>query len=290
MRRAILTIGLCLAGAVAARADTPLPDAERPLRTGDRDVTRPSMQWITSEARIGLGWLTGGALRDAEGARGSQIDFRRDLDFDRPEGVGTAVLHLRPLTGWRISGELTWTSFEGKATQGGGSLFSPTPPTLTFDGVAFTGQVLKSELDLVIGTVGIWRELAPLDHARFELGLGAHWLSSSLEIEAVGGPRASERSQAVTPWLGARLDVPAATWLDVILGARAGFLWGGDSVRYHVHATLDLWGELAIPFGPFRAAMRVDYRLVDTHERVHGRDELLDVSMIVASVLIGVSF
>jgi hypothetical protein len=109
-------------------------------------------------------------------------------------------------------------------------------------------------------------------------------------VGAVGGPTARERSQAVTPWLGGRIEAPLFPWLESELGGRLGFLWGGDHVRYHVHAVLDLWAGVALPLGPLRLGVRVEYRLADTLERVHGRDEMMDVSLVVVSVGVGVRF
>ena len=245
---------------------------------------------LTADARLGGAWITGGALRDAETARGTQVGFGRDLDLDAPAPAGTIALHARLGGAWRASAELSWTSFEGRAVQGGGSVFNPTPPTLTFDGTSFTGQTLESELDLLLGAIGIWKRLGPLDDATMGLGVGAHGIAADLTIGAVGGPEVDERSVAITPWFGGVLESPLTRWLHAELGGRLGFLWGGDSVHYHVHALVELWAGVAVPLGPLRLGARVDWRLVDTQERAHGRDELLDVSLVVASVTAGMRF
>lgn len=273
MRRAWITVACVGALAAAAVADE-----------------APPPPWIAAEARLGAAWVTGGALRDAEAARGTQVGFGRDLDLDAPAPAGTIALHARLGGAWRASAELTWTSFEGRAVQGGGSVFNPTPPTLTFDGASFTGQTLESELDVLLGAVGIWRRCARLDDATLELGLGVHGLAADLTVGTPGGPEADERSVAATPWIGGVLEAPLARWCDAELGGRLGFLWGGDSVRYHVHALVELWAGVAVPLGPLRLGARVDYRLIDTHERARRRDEMLDLSLVMASLSVGMRF
>ena len=269
-------------------SDTPVQDTV--VGTGDRDVTTPEAQWIAAEVRVGFGWLTGGVVRDTRAVRGTQVALRRDLDLDRPEGVGNITLHLRPIQGWRITAELGWTSFEGRANQSGGSVFNPTPPPLTFDGVTFVSQTLESELDILMASIGIWKRLDALDHATFDLGFGAHFLGTELDIEAVGGGSVGERSQAATPWLGAMLAMPFTPWLHFEVGGRFGFLWAGDNARYYVHTLVDLTATAWVPIGPGRLGLHLNYLLVNSHERVHRHDEIVGISLVATSVTIGFRF
>lgn len=287
-------MGIVLATACPAGADTPMPESANaaPAATAAFAVSDPARIWVAGFFRIGAGFLSGQVRRDTAVTRGSQVSLTNDLDLSSPELTGRVGLEFRPAEDWRLFVAFGSGQWDGTRVQGVGTPANPTVESVTFDGAVFAGETIDSELTMFSTEVGTLAVMHDFEIGRFELGFGASYFNSELEVESVTSPgkRAFEQTESGSPWIAARVVLTDLDWAQLEVAGRAGVLWFGDRVNYTVNTLLHFWAGAGAKLGPFLLTLRLEYQLWETHQHRHHRDEVFGAALFSPTLSFSVRF
>ncbi|MHC5020896.1 MAG: hypothetical protein ACYTGX_12445 [Planctomycetota bacterium] len=270
---------IALAAAGPAVADTP-------------EVSDPEFLMVAGYVRVGGGFLDGQARRDSPAVDGSQVSLATDLDLESPEPFGQLGLQFRPFDAWRIFAAFASGAWDGHHVQDGTSPVVTTPETFVFEGLTFSQEAIESELTLLNAELGAMIVAHEFEAGRLELGFGASYFRSELEITSLTTPgkRALESTESGAPWFGARVVMTDLGWAHLEVAGRAGFLWFGDSVAYTFNTYALFQAGLGVNLGPFVVTLRVEYQWWETHQRSNRQDEVFGLSLIAPGVECTVRF
>jgi hypothetical protein len=252
-----------------------------PATAATPEVSDPEFLMVACYVRVGGGFLDGQARRDSAGLDGSQVSLASDLDLESPEPIGQLGLSFRPFESWRIFTAFASGAWEGRHVQEGTTAFVTTPESFVFEGLTFSQESIESELTLLNAELGAFIVAHEFDAGRLELGFGASYYRSELEITSITTPgkRALETTESGAPWFGARVVMTDLGWAHLEVAGRAGFLWFGDSVAYTFNTYALFQAGLGINLGPFVVTLRVEYQWWETHQRSHRQDEIFGLSL-----------
>ncbi len=285
---------IACAAALPAQADTPRPAGDAPIPAADAgdaasprtpppnssDTSDPEFIRVAGFFRIGATFLRGHARRDSAGLDGTAVSLANQLDLSSPEVTGQIGLQFRPADDWRIFASFASGAWDGAHVQSVGTPSNPTVEAFIFDGVSFSGEAIETELSIFNVDVGGLFVLHTFRAGRVELGAGASYFKSELEIESLTNPGKDvfELTESGTPWAAGRLVLTDLGVAHLEVAGRIGFLWYGDQATYAVNLLLHFWAGVGVNLGPFVATFRLEYQLWETHQHSNSQDEVFGMA------------